>query len=58
MMKKVIKNLNVNVVILGCTELPLVIKQSDIDDVTVIDSLDALKEALINTEPWDEESMY
>jgi aspartate racemase len=47
-LKFIIRNLGVDSVILGCTELPLLIKQEDFEDIVIFDSLDSLKEGMIN----------
>jgi aspartate racemase len=44
----VVRDMGVKSVILGCTELPLVLSRFDFEDVEVFDSLDALKEGMIN----------
>lgn len=46
----IIRKLGVDSVILGCTELPLIINKSDIEDIVIYDSLEALKETMINTD--------
>jgi aspartate racemase len=46
--KRIIKAMGVTTVILGCTELPLIFKQSDIEDVIVIDTIEVLRESMMN----------
>ena len=45
--------MKVKVVILGCTDLTLLIKQTDFDaeGIILIDSLDSLKEEMLKTQP-------
>lgn len=47
---EVIKRMKVKAVILGCTELPLVLQNGECEEVIIIDSLNALKEAMLNYE--------
>jgi len=47
-LKRIIREMKTDTVILGCTELPIIIKQSDMEDVILIDSLCALKEEMMD----------